>query len=112
MGKDWRVMQKFEHRDMYDMNETEHQVHQYDHCSDNEHEVMLGDGDQVMHKASHDGEGTIIETNLEDFLRDKMKAVGILKVSEDEDDDTRIQYYSDDSNCDGRDHMSRDDNDL
>ena len=43
--KDWQVMQKFEHRDMYDMNEIELVVHQDDHCSDNEHEVLLGDGD-------------------------------------------------------------------
>jgi len=38
-----------------------------------------------MHEASHDGEGTIIQTNLED-LRDKREAVGILEGSEDEDD--------------------------
>ena len=42
------------------MNEIEPIVHQDDHCSDNEHEVLLGDGDQVMHEASHDGEGTVI----------------------------------------------------
>ena len=41
-------MQKFEHRDMYDVNEIEHVVHQDDHYSDNEHEVLLGDGDQVI----------------------------------------------------------------
>ena len=27
LGKDWRVVQKFKHRDMYDVNVTEHQVH-------------------------------------------------------------------------------------
>jgi len=100
---------------MYDMNEIEHQVHQDDHCSDNKHKVLEGDGDQVMHEASHDGEATIIEANLEDLLRDKMEAIGILEGSEDEDeveDDTRIQYCSDDSNCGGRDHMSRGDDDL
>ena len=46
-----------------------------------------------MHEASHDGEGTIIEANLEDLLRDKMEVVGILEGIEDEDedeDDTRI----------------------
>ena len=115
MGKDWQVMQKFEHRDMYDVNEIEPIVHQDDHYSDNEHEVLLGDGDQVMHKASHDGEGTVIESNLEDLLRDKSEVVGILESSEDEDedeDDTRNQYCSDDSNCGSRDHMSRDDDDL
>jgi len=49
LGKDWWVVQKFEHRDMYDVKEIEHQVHQDDQCSDNEHEVLEGDGDQVMH---------------------------------------------------------------
>ena len=68
-----------------------------------------------MHEASHDGEAATIEANLENLLRDKREAVGILEGSEDEDedeDDTGNQYCSDNSNCDGRDHMSRDDNDL
>ena len=111
MGKDWWVVQKFKHRDMYDVNEIEHQVHQDDHCSDNEHEVLEGNGDQVMHKASHDGEATVTEANLEDFLRDKMDAVGILEGSKDEDD-TGNQYCSDDRNCGGRDHMSGDNDNL
>jgi hypothetical protein len=95
---------------MYDLNEIEH-VHQDDHCSDNEHEVLLGDSDQVMHEVSCDREGTVIEANLEDLLRDKREAVGILEGSEDEDD-TGNQYCSDDSNCGCRDHMSRGDDDL
>jgi hypothetical protein len=41
LGKDWRVMQKFKHRDMYDVNEIKPIVHQDDHCSDNAHEVLL-----------------------------------------------------------------------
>ena len=108
-------MRKFEHRVMYDVNEIEHQVHQDDHCSDNEHEVLQGDSDQVMHEASHDGEGTIIEANLEDHLRYQREVVGILEGSEDEDedeDDTGNQYYSDDSNYGGRYRMSGDDDDL
>ena len=40
-----------------------------------------------------------------------MEVVGILEGSEDEDD-TGNQYCSDNSNCGGRYHMSRDDNDL
>ena len=100
---------------MYDENEIEPIVHQDDHCSNNEHEVLLGDGDQVMHEASHGGEGTIIQANLEYLLRDKREAVGILKGSEDEDedeDDTGNQNCSDDSNCGGGDHMSGGDDDL
>jgi len=68
-----------------------------------------------MHEASHDGEGTIIEANLEDLLRDKMESVGILEGSKDEDEDendTRNQYCSDNSNYGGKDHMSRGDDDL
>jgi hypothetical protein len=80
----------------------------HDHCFDNEHEVLEADGDQVMHEASHDGEATIIEANLEELLRDKVEAVGIIEGGEDEDD-TGIQYCSDNSNYDGRDHMSGDD---
>jgi hypothetical protein len=87
LGKDWRVVQKFEHKDMYDVNEIEPAVHQDDHCSDNKHEVLLGDGDQVMHEASHAREGTVIQANLEDLLRDKREAFGILEGSEDEDED-------------------------
>ena len=41
-----------------------------------------------MHEASHDGEGTIIEANLENLLRDKREAVGILEGREDEDCNT------------------------
>ena len=93
------------------MNEIELVLHQDDHYFDNEHEVLLGDGDQVMHEASHDGEGTIIEANLEDLLRDKRKAVGILQGNEDEDD-IGNQNCSDDSNCGSKYHMSRGDNDL
>ena len=108
-------MQKFEHKDMYDVNEIEHQVHQDDHYSNNKHEVLLGDGDQVMHEASHDREGTIIEANLEDLLRDKWEVVVILEGSKDEDedeDDTGNQYCSDDSYCGCRDHMSGGNDDL
>ena len=86
MGKDWWVVQKFEHRDMYDVNEIEPIVQHDDHCSNNEHEVLLCDSDQVIHEASHDGECTVIEANLEDLLRDKREAIGILEGSEDEDD--------------------------
>ena len=71
---------------MYDVNEIKPVVHQDDHCSDNEHEVLLGDGDQVMHKVSYGREGTVIQTNLEDILRDKREAVYIVEDSENEDD--------------------------
>ena len=40
-----------------------------------------------MHEASHGGEGIVIQVNLEDLLRDKREAIGILQGSEDEDED-------------------------
>jgi hypothetical protein len=49
--------------------------------------VLEGDGDQVIHEASHDGEASIIEANLEDLLRDKIDTFGILEGSKDEDED-------------------------
>ena len=73
--------------------------------------MLEDDGDQVLHQASCDGEVTVIEANLEDLLRDKREAAGILEGSEDEGD-TGNQYCSHDNNCGGRDHMSRGDNDL
>jgi hypothetical protein len=82
---------------MYNMNEIEHQVHQDDHYSNNEHEVLEGDGDQVMHQASHDGEVIVIEANLEDLLRGKREVIDILEGSEDEDG-TVMQYCSDHGN--------------
>ena len=37
-------------------------------------------------KASHGGQGTVIQAHLEDLRRDKREAIGILEGSEDEDD--------------------------
>jgi hypothetical protein len=45
LGKDWRVVQKFEHRNIYDVAEKDegsHDVHQDDYHSDTEHVVQEG----------------------------------------------------------------------
>jgi hypothetical protein len=50
LGKDWRVIQKFEHRCTYDVpekEETSHDVNQDDYCSDTEHVVHQGGVDEV-----------------------------------------------------------------
>jgi hypothetical protein len=62
---------------MYEFNEIEYQVHQNDHCFDNEHKVLEGVGDRVMHLASRDGKVSVIEANLADLLRGTRKAVNI-----------------------------------
>jgi len=43
LGKDWRIVQKFEHRAMYNVSEKDDHcafVHQDDSCSDTEHDVQ------------------------------------------------------------------------
>ena len=62
LGKDWRVVQKFEHRNIYDVaktNEGTNDVHQDDYCSDTEHVVQEGDDNEVM-QAVKGEEATII----------------------------------------------------
>ena len=43
LGNDWRVVQKFEHRGIYDVPEKDGDVHQDDYCSDTERAVHEGD---------------------------------------------------------------------
>jgi len=62
LGKDWRVVQKFEHTNIYDVAETNegtNDVHQDDYCSDTEHVVQEGDDNEVM-QAVKGEEATII----------------------------------------------------
>jgi len=58
-------VQKFEHRNLYDVAEKEeasHEVHQDDYCSDTEHVVQQDDDNEVIHNIPV-GEATIIEGN-------------------------------------------------
>jgi hypothetical protein len=60
LGKNWRVVQKFEHREMYNVAEQSdlaHDVYQDDHYSTTEREVREGDGDGAEAEANiHSGD--------------------------------------------------------
>jgi hypothetical protein len=63
LGIDWRVVHKFEHRNIYDVAEKDegsHDVHQDDYHSNTEHVVQEG-GDDVPLPNIQGGEATIIE---------------------------------------------------
>jgi hypothetical protein len=113
LGKDWRVVQKFEHRNIYDVAEKEEasvEVHQDDYHSDTEHAVQEGDDNVPLHNIQG-GEATIIEDNLQEFKRNKRQTAIIDEDSEDEEeDDTVLQYCSDDGNV-NNDDMSPDSED-
>ena len=104
--KDWRVVQKFEHRNIYDVAETEegsHDVHQDDYCSNTEHVVQEGDDNEVLHNVEG-GEATIIEGNLQELIRNKKEADINVEDSDDEEEDTTVlQYY-----CEGGDENNDD----
>jgi hypothetical protein len=112
LGTDWRVVQKFEHRNMYDVaekEETSHDVHQDDYCSDTEHIVLQGPDNEVP-QAFEGGEANITEGNLEDLIRNKKHPIINENSEDDEEDDTVLQYCSDGGN-DNNDDMSLDDED-
>jgi hypothetical protein len=113
LGNDWRVVQKFEHRNIYDVAEKDegsHDVHQDDYHSDTEHVVQDG-GEDVPLPNIQVGEATIIECNLQEFIGNKKEAAIIDVGSEDEEkDETVLQYCSDDDN-DNNNDMSPDDED-
>jgi hypothetical protein len=70
LGKDWRVVQKFEHWNIYDVAEKEEaslEVHQDDYYSDTEHVVQEGDDNVSLHNIQG-GEATIIEGNLQESI--------------------------------------------
>ena len=84
-------MQKFEHRNLYDVAEKEeasHEVHQDDYCSDTEHVVQQGDDNEVIHNIPG-GEATIIEGNLDQLIRSKKQdAISHEEDEAEEEDDT------------------------
>ncbi|XP_066364931.1 uncharacterized protein [Miscanthus floridulus] len=94
LGKDWRVVQKFEHRNIYDVaekNEASHDVHQDDYCSDTEHVVQAGADNEVTHNIQG-GEASIIEGNLQDLISSKKQPI-IRENSEDEEEDETVLQY-------------------
>ena len=84
-------MQKFEHRNLYDVAEKEeasHEVHQDDYCSDTEHVVQQGDDNEVIHNIPG-GEATIIEGNLNQLISSKKQdAISYEENEAEEEDDT------------------------
>jgi hypothetical protein len=83
LGKDWRVVQKFEHRNIYDVAEKEEaslEVHQDDYHSDTEHLVQEGDDNVPLHNIQG-GEATIIEGNLQGFIKNKRQAAILTKIA-------------------------------
>ncbi|XP_066338417.1 uncharacterized protein [Miscanthus floridulus] len=112
LGKDWRVVQKFEHRNIYDVaekDEASHDVHQDDYCSDTEHVVQAGADKEVTHNIQG-GEASIIEGNLQDVISCKKQPIIHEDSEDEEEDETVLQYYSDGGN-DNNDDMSLDDED-
>jgi hypothetical protein len=66
-------VQKFEHRNIYDVAEKEEtslEVHQDDYHSDSEHVVQEGNDSVPLHNIKG-GEATIIEGNLQECIRNK-----------------------------------------
>ena len=98
LGKYWRIVQKFEHRDIYDVREKDArrgEVHQDDSCSDTEREVQEFNVDGDLHMVQDDGEVTIVEGNLGDLIARNKKATMEGIDDEMEEDDTILQYCSD-----------------
>ena len=111
--KDWRVVQKFEHRNIYDVAEIEegnHDVHQDDYCSDTEHVVQEGDDNEVLHNVEG-GEATIIEGNLQELIRNKKEADINVEDSDDEEEDTTVLQYCSEGGDENNDDMYTDDED-
>ena len=105
-------MQKFEHRNIYDVaekDEASHDVHQDDYCSDTEHVVQAGADNEVTQNIQG-GEATIIEGNLQDLISSKKQRI-IREDSEDEEEDETILQYCSDGGNDNNDDMSLDDED-
>lgn len=113
LGKDWRVVQKVEHRDMYDVAEKSDIAYQDDHCSETQHVVQEGDGDGQQMDGDgaevndHGGAATRVEGRLDELIG-KRKQASISDdddEQEDEDDDTVMQYCSDSDNENTEDDM-------
>jgi len=102
LGKNWRVVQKFEHRDVYNVAEKSDLVYQEDRCShtmqqgEGDGEVQQGDGDEVEVN-NQDGQYTRIDGRLHELIRNKRRA-NISVDAEEEEDDTVMEYFSDNGN--------------
>ena len=109
--KDWRVVQKFEHRNVYDVAETDegsHEVHQDDYGSDTEHAVQENDDNEFLPNVEG-GEATIIEGNLDQLIRNKKQVEINLEDSDDEEEDDTVLQYCSDGGDDNNDDMDDED---
>ncbi|XP_066354558.1 uncharacterized protein [Miscanthus floridulus] len=100
-GNNWRVVQKFEHRSMYDVNETEvSTVHQDETGSDNELEVQDdqddGTDEPTLVQRRVDGQKSSVVGNLQALINRREEDMAE-NSDEDDDyvDDTILEYCSD-----------------
>jgi len=100
-GNNWRVVQKFEHRSMYDVNETEvSTVHQDETRSDNELEVQDdqddGTDEPTPVQRRVDGQKSSVVGNLQALINRREEDMAE-NSDEDDDyvDDTILEYCSD-----------------
>jgi hypothetical protein len=112
LGKNWRVVQKFEHREMYNVAEKSdlaHDVYQDDHCSSTDNEVQQGDGDgaEVEH-INQDGGSTRFGGSLDELIRKSRQANIVADENEEDEDDTILEYLSDGGNENAEDDMCQD----
>jgi hypothetical protein len=102
-GENWRVVQKFEHRSMYDVNEIElSTVHQDETGSDNELVLQDSEDDGIdepapVHRRVH-GEKSTVAGNLQVLINRREEDMAEISDDEDHDDcedDTIFEYFSD-----------------
>ena len=110
LGNDWRVVQKFEHRGIYDVPEKNGDVHQDDYCFDTEHAVHEGDEYAADDVHQHE-DAYVIEANLADLVMgDSSDDEEGEEEYEDDGDDTILDYCTDtDANGNGDDDDDEDD---
>jgi len=112
MGKDWRVVQKFEHRDMYNVAERDVDavVHQDDYCSDTERAVHEGaDDDDMNQEQLVEDEDLVIEGNLTELISNRKQGNMSQHSSEDEDGTDDSDSDSDNGMCTYGDSEDEDD---
>ena len=110
LGNDARVVQKFEHRGIYDVPEKDGDVHQDYYCFDTEHAVHKGYEYAADDVHQHE-DADVIEANLADHI------MGVSadddedeEEYEDDGDDTILDYCTDtDANGNGDDDDDEDD---
>ena len=95
-GQNWHVVQKFEHRCMFDVEETElTNVHQDETGSDNELDSIVDDHldePAIVYRQEH-GETTSVAGNLQVLMNRREEDIGE-DSDDDDEDDTVLEYCS------------------